>query len=310
MTTADGSNTKHGAENRKATRASDLTLRVALAQIDVTPGDYGANLPKIINLIERHRGKTDLLVFPEYALCGYLTGQAVYDHALRTNDDIFRRLLAATSGITIAICFIEETGAFNFYDSMAVIGDGEILSIHRKIYLVNYGVFEERRHFSVGPKHVHVDCGPFRLSPFICADAWNPALVHLAGMDLAHIFIFSACSPTQGLGSRLSTKESWHRINQFYASMYGVYILFANRVGDDNGLQFWGGSQIVDPFGKVLAEAKLFEEDVIEAVVHLGEVREARTILHTVRDENLYFIRRRLDGVLSANYSSVEAQNP
>jgi len=309
MTAIDGSQTKHRNGSDDERRGWGPTLRVGLAQIDVTPGDYRANLTKIVDLIERHRGKTDLLVFPEYALCGYLTGQDVYDYALRTNDDRFRELVVATSGITIAICFIEETGAFNFYDSMAIISDGQILGIHRKIYLVNYGVFEERRHFSVGPKHTSIDCGPFRLSPFVCADAWNPALVHLAGMDLAHIFIISACSPTQGLGSRLSTQESWHRINQFYASMYGVYVLFVNRVGDDGGLQFWGGSQVVDPFGRVIAEAKLLEEDVIEADVHLAEVREARTVLHTVRDENLYFIRRRLDGVLSDHYSSVEAQN-
>lgn len=309
MTTAEGSHDRRRVGNREAIRASSPALRVTLAQIDVTPGDYDANLPKIINLIEQHRGKTDLLVFPEYALSGYLTGKDVYDHALRTDDEVFQALVAATQGITIAMCFIEETGAFNFYDSMVFIGDRKILNIHRKIYLVNYGVFEERRHFSIGPKHVSVDLGAFRLAPFICADAWNPALVHLAGFDLAHIFIFSACSPTQGLGSRLSTRESWHRMNQFYASMYGVYVLFVNRVGDDSGLQFWGGSQIVDPFGQVIAEAKLNEEDVIEAEVHLAEVREARTVLHTVRDENLYFIRRRLDDVLSANYVSIEAQN-
>jgi len=309
MTIADGPHAHRRAGSRDAIRASSPTLRVALAQIDVTPGDYDANLPKIIGLIEQHRGKTDLLVFPEYALCGYLTGKDVYDHALRTDDDVFQALVAATSGITVAICFIEETGAFNFYDSMAFIGDGKLLKVHRKIYLVNYGVFEERRHFSIGPNHASVDSGAFRLAPFICADAWNPALVHLAGFDLAHIFIFSACSPTQGLGSRLSTRESWHRMNQFYASMYGVYVLFVNRVGDDSGLKFWGGSQIVDPFGRVLVEAKLNEEEVIEAEVHLAEVREARTVLHTVRDENLFFIRRRLDDVLSANYSSVEAQD-
>jgi predicted amidohydrolase len=98
-------------------------------------------------------------------------------------------------------------------------------------------------------------------------------------------------------------------MNQFYASMYGVYVLFVNRVGDDGGLTFWGGSQIVDPFGRVIAEGKIGEEDVVSAEVDLAEVREARTVLHTVRDEDLGFIRRRLDQVLSTNYSTVEAQN-
>jgi predicted amidohydrolase len=297
------------AGSREAIRASSAQLRVALAQVDAEPGDCAANIEKAKKLISEHRGKTDLLVFPEYFITGYISGQDVYEHALRTDDDLFQGLVKFTDGIMVAITFIEETGAFNFYDSIAFITDGRIVGIHRKIYLVNYGVFEERRHFSVGPNHQSLNAGAFRIAPFICADAWNPALVHLAAADLAHIFIFSACSPTQGLGSRLSTKESWHRMNEFYASMYGVYVLFVNRVGDDNGLTFWGGSQILDPFGKVIAQAKGDGEEVIEAEVKLAEVREARTVLHTVRDENLSFLNHRLERVIQSNYSSVEAQD-
>ena len=284
-------------------------MRVALAQVAMTPGDYDANLAKIKAIIDEQRGISDLLVFPEYTFSGYQTGQAVYDSALRLDDDIFQELVAHTQGITVAMGFIEETGAFNFYDSLAFIRDGKILGVHRKIYLVNYGAFEERKYFSVGPRHESIDSGAFRLTPFICADVWNPALVHLAGSDRAHIFVFSAASPTQGLGSRLSTRESWHRMNQFYASMYGVYVLFVNRAGKDGDLEFWGGSQIVDPFGRVLVEGKTGEEDVISAEIDLAEVREARTVLHTVRDEDLTFVRRRLDQVLATNYLTVEAQN-
>jgi predicted amidohydrolase len=98
-------------------------------------------------------------------------------------------------------------------------------------------------------------------------------------------------------------------MNQFYASMYGVYVLFVNRAGFDGDLEFWGGSQIVDPFGRVIAEGKIGGEDMVTAELDLAEVREARTVLHTVRDEELGFIRRRLDQVLATNYSTVEAQN-
>lgn len=311
MTSADSSYLEphRRAGSRRALRESSPRMRVALAQVAMEPGDYEANLPKIKGLIEEERGRTDLLVFPEYTFSGYQTGQAVYDSALRTDDDIFQELVSYTQDIMIAMGFIEETGAFNFYDSLAFIRDQEILSIHRKIYLVNYGAFEERKHFSPGPRQESIDLGVFRATPFVCADVWNPALVHLAGSDRAHMFVFSAASPSQGLGSRLSTRESWHRMNQFYASMYGVYVLFVNRVGSDGGLEFWGGSQVVDPFGHVLAEGKIGEEDIVRAEIDLAEVREARTVLHTVRDEDLGFIRRRLDNVLATNYMTVEAQN-
>ena len=306
---ANGKKPRRKAGSRDAIKTSSARLRVALAQIDVVPGDYSLNVPKIKRIIEENRGKTDLLVFPEYALSGYLTGQAIYDRALRTDDEQFQELVQSTRDITVAICFIEETGAFNFYDSMAILSHGQVLGIHRKIYLVNYGVFEERRHFSAGPNHQCVDIGAFRMAPFICADAWNPGLVHLAAAGLAHIFVFSACSPTQGLGSRLSTQESWKRMNQFYASMYGVYVLFVNRVGGDQGLHFWGGSEIVDPFGKVIASSNGANEEIIRAEISLAEVREARTVLHTVRDEDLGLIQRRLDSVINLQHSSVDAQN-
>lgn len=288
--------------------ASSPRLKVGLVQVDAEDADCERNIARAKDLIDAQRGKTDLLVFPEYYVTGYLTGQAVYDHALRTDDELFQNLVNATDDITVAISFIEETGAFNFYDSIAFIANRQVLGIHRKIYLVNYGAFEERRHFSVGPNHQSVNIGAFRVAPFVCADAWNPALVHLAAADLAHVFIFSAASPTQGLGSRLSTRESWYRMNQFYSSMYGVYVLFVNRVGDDNDLTFWGGSQIVDPFGKVIASGS-DKEDIVEAELSLAEVREARTVLHTVRDENLHFLNRRLQNVLQTNYATVEAQN-
>ena len=297
------------AGSRAALRASSPRMRVALAQVDVVPGDYDANLPRIKRIIDEQRGQADLLVFPEYTFSGYQTGQAVYDSALRVDDAIFQELVAATQGITVAIGFIEETGAFNFYDSLAFIRDGKVVGIHRKIYLVNYGAFEERKYFSVGPRHQSLHLDDFRLTPFICADVWNPALVHLAGSDRAHIFVFSAASPTQGLGSRLSTRESWHRMNQFYASMYRRLRPLRKSCRPRQRPRVLGRQPDRRPLRPCHSRRQDRDEDIVTAELDLAEVREARTVLHTVRDEDLRFIRRRLDDVLENNYSTVEAQN-
>jgi predicted amidohydrolase len=285
-----------------AAKRKHQKLKVALAQIDCSPGDTRLNLAKIKRLIDECRGEVDLLVFPEYALSGYVTGQTIFDCALRTDDELFLDVVGATGDITVALGFIEEAPAFNFYNSLAILRNGQILGVHRKIYLINYGVFEERKHLSVGPSYQCIDLGAFRMAPFICGDAWNPALVHLAAADLAHIFVFPACSPTSGLGTRLSTKESWKRLNRFYASIYGVYVLFVNRVGEDQGLEFWGQSEVIDPFGVAVASTDDDGEELIRAEVDLGQVREARTILHTVRDEDLDFIQRRLQKVINQQY--------
>src|SRR5690606_28814421 len=79
--------------SRASLRASPR-MRVSLAQVDMEPGDYDANLPKIKRIIDEQRGQTDLLVFPEYTFSGYQTGQAVYDSALRVDHNIFRELVS------------------------------------------------------------------------------------------------------------------------------------------------------------------------------------------------------------------------
>ncbi len=277
-------------------------LRVGLAQVDCESGEVLDNIDKIKRIISKYRKKVDLLVFPEYSLAGYVTGKAIYDCALRTDDKAFKDLARATKGITVAVGFIEETAAFNFYNSLAFFQDGKLLNIHRKIYLINYGVFEERKHLAVGPGYQCVDIGPFRVAPFICGDAWNPALAHLAAADLAHVFLIPACSPTKGLGGRFSTQESWKRLNRFYASMYGVYTVFVNRVGRDKDLDFWGQSEVIDPFGATVAASSEAKEEIVTCVLDLQQVREARTILNTVRDEDLDFIQRRLQKVMGKHY--------
>ena len=104
--------------------------------------------------------------------------------------------------------------------------------------------------------------------------------------------------PDQGLGGRFSTQEGWKRINRFYASMYGVYTVFVNRVGRVKDLDFWGQSEIIDPFGAVVAASSGTKEEVIIAELDLQQVREARTILNTVRDDDLDFLQRRLQNVI------------
>lgn len=279
---------------------------VGLAQINCEPGNVKANIDHVKEIIFAHREQVDLLVFPEYALSGYVKGHANYDVALKHNDEDFHSLVNATRDVAVVVGFIEETSTFNFYNSIALINNRQLIRTHKKIYLVNYGIFEERKHFSTGKNQTVWNLDKFRLSPFVCADAWNPAMVHLAAAESAHVMLFPACSPEEGLGGRLSTKEHWQRMNRFYATTYGSYILFVNRVGNDEQLTFWGGSEIVDPFGQVVAATDSKEEEVVIGEIDLAKVRESRTILHTIRDEDLLFIRRRLDQVLAYLTSEVE----
>jgi predicted amidohydrolase len=280
------------------------TLRIGLAQVDADLGDVSANVDRAVGLIDSARGHVDLLVFPELALTGYTVGNRFPSLALRTDDPLFQRLVEATTDndVAVAIGFVEETDAFQFFNSLAFLQHGRLLHTHRKIYLPNYGVFEERKFFSAGRNFDTLDVGRFRLAPFICGDAWNPASVHLAAADQCHVIVIAACSPDGALGSRLSTKENWKRLNRFYAAIFGCYVVFVNRAGSEGPLKFWGESEIIDPFGQPVAVSSGEAEELVYGEADLGQLREARTVLHTLRDDDLSFLQRRLEKIIVRHY--------
>jgi len=279
-----------------------MNLKVGLVQMDCALGNLRKNIETVKEYIQSQKGKADILIFPELTLTGYGVGNEFHRYSLRTNDDLFLDLISATEDITIAVGFIEETESFSFYNSLATIKDKEILNIHRKVYLPNYGMFEERKHFKPGADYSTFVVDKFRFAPFICGDAWSPAFVHLAASDLANVIFISVCSPDKGLGSRLSSRENWKRLIRFYASMYGCYVVFVNRVGSESNLKFWGESEVIDPFGNRLGGFDDDSEGVVVCELFLTEVREARTVINTIRDEDFNFLARRLRRVMELSY--------
>ncbi len=284
-----------------AARKTHRLLHVGMAQVDCALYDVLANMAKATELIEAHRGELDLLIFPELSLTGYSVGEKFHSVALRLDNPDLQRLMRAAQGITVGVGFIEETPSFRFFNSFLYFRDGEIVHKHRKIFLPNYGVFEEKKYFASGSRFDCFDHNQFRIGHFTCGDAWNPALVHVAASDAANVMVFSACSPDIALGggNRLSNRKNWLRLARFYATMYGVFTVFVNRTGSERDMDFYGESTIVDPFGEMVTRARGRKEGVFTSTLNLNQVRKARTMLHTVRDDDLEFIQRSLSRVRS-----------
>lgn len=266
--------------------------KIGLAQVDCVVGDVDANVEKITGYVDEYGDDVDLLAFPEYATTGHGLGEGYFDASLRLDDPPFKRLLEASRKTTLAVGFIEETDDFHLYNSLAILRGGMISRIHRKVYLQNYGIFEEKKYFAAGDDYETVRQGRFRYAPLICGDAWNPGIVHLGALKKAHVYLFSTCSPGGGLGPEVSSERNWKRLNRLFATLYGCYVLFVNRVGTDEGTTFWGGSEVIDPFGEPVASTDSSDEDVVLAELDLDRVREARQVLYTTRDERLDFLKR------------------
>ena len=143
------------------------------------------------------------------------------------------RLAAATRGAAAVVGFIEESPSMNFYNSALVMVDGEVLFAYRKLNLPNYGIFEERKIFSHGKRVRVFRLQDFNLAVFICNDLWHPSLPYLGVCQKADAFITVFNSADTSMGNEFSNIESWEIINKFYARVFGIYNICANRVGTE-----------------------------------------------------------------------------
>ncbi len=275
-------------------------LRVGVAQMESALGDIDANVEKHVEAIADARGKgVDVLMFPEVSLTGHSAGHDALTLARDRGDPVVSTLADAAGDICVIFGFIEEGPAAQFYNSSFAVRDGRILFIHRKINLPTYGALEEGKHYASGR---YVDtfelAHRWRASLLICADVWNPGLVYLSALHGATVLFVPISSAREAVGAEFDNPSGWDVCVRFYAMIYGLPVVMANRVGQEGDLTFWGGSRILDAFGRTLAEAGTGEE-IIVADLDYERVRKARHLLPTVRDSDLALILRESERLAS-----------
>lgn len=296
-------------------------MKVGVYQINPVLLDVQANIENTILILEEAKAQgVNLVILPELALTGYFVRERYHEVALRLDSPQIRQLTQATKGTAAVVGFIEESRAMNFYNSALVAVDGKILFAYRKLNLPNYGVFEERKIFSAGKQVRVFNLHGFTFAPLICNDLWHPSLPFLAVTQKADIFITMFNSSRGSMGNEFSNIESWNIINRFYSRVFGVYNLCANRVGcevfedfgsdetdtahaavsavDDSRFRFWGGSEIINPFGQSIAKAPLYETDAIFAEISRDLVRKKRILLPYLKNDDPYLTHRELTRIL------------
>ncbi|MCD4778248.1 MAG: nitrilase [Desulfobacterales bacterium] len=291
-------------------------MKVATYQTDPILLDIKANLEDTISKIHHAKEKkADLIVFPELALTGYFVGEKYHEVALKIESKEIKKLALATKGTAAIVGFIEESKSMNFYNSALIAVDGEVLFAYRKLNLPNHGVFEERKYFSNGKRVSTFRLLGYNLSVFICNDMWHPALPYLGICQKADIFITILNSSQGSMGSEFNNIESWEIINRFYSRVFGIYNICVNRVGieryfekresmknteedEDDPYRFWGGSEIINPFGKQIAKAALYKPDMIFAEISRDLLRRKKILLPYLRDDEPHFTCRELNRIL------------
>jgi predicted amidohydrolase len=263
---------------------------VRIAQFSPKLGDVPANLEHMLAAAdEAAADSVDLLVFPELSLTGYALRDHVSEVACGVDAPELQALASASERVSIAFGFVEETPDHLFFNSAAYLEGGRLLHVHRKVHLPTYGLFEEGRYFAAGETVRAFDTRFGRLAMLVCEDLWHLPVPYLAALDGAGMLLALSAGPTRGLDHDGHAKSSsaWERLLLTYASSLTVYVVYANRVGFEDGVGFWGGSEILDPSGRIVVKGKYHEPDSPTASLDLDLLRRERIQTPLLRDERL-----------------------
>jgi predicted amidohydrolase len=215
---------------------------------------------------------------------------------IETHSKPISSLAEAAGEMAVVVGFCEEGQRFQTYNSAAYLEGGVLRHLHRKLYLPNYRIYEERKHYNPGQNMRAFDTRLGRMAMLICNDAWQTFLPFIAVQDGAQVLIIPADSGSYpSYPELLDTRDYWRGITRFYARMLECYVVFVNRVGKQDNLVFWGYSHVVDPWGTVVAEGPLHEEDLITVDIDLGNVRRRRREVPLVKEARLALLARELN---------------
>lgn len=280
-------------------------LRIALVQTAPRLGLFDENLDRHRMLLaEARAGDAGLVVFPELGLTGYQLQDLASEVAIRLDDPRLAAFAAETDGVSAIVSFVEESDDHRLFISAALLEDGRVVHVHRKLFLPTYGLFDERRFFAPGDllRAVSSRLG-VGLGIAICEDLWHLPVAQILALDGAQIIVNISSSPGRDMAATnevgLGTATSWRTLMRAYAQLTTSFVVFVNRVGVEESISFWGGSEVIGPSGAPVFSAPLYDEGLYFVDIDLGDVRRERIALPLLRDERLELEVRELQRIVA-----------
>src|SRR5438874_3526136 len=249
-------------------------MKIALGQINTTIGDFCGNAAKILDYVHRAKQQgADLILFPELAICGYPPRDLVENHAFVTqNGETLGRLARQIRGIAM-ICGLvtpaqSETGK-SVMNSAALVRDGSVAFMQSKMLLPTYDVFDEDRYFAPARKQEIITLNGSKLALTICEDAWNDKHFwqkRLYSVDPVEELVRAGGNLVLNISASPFTvhkRDTRKKMLQAIAADFKVPVVMCNQVGGNDSLIFDGSSLVVGADGRVLAQGRSFEEDLV-----------------------------------------------
>lgn len=257
-------------------------IKLALAQISCKRGDKTENLKNIEKIVTSAKRQTaSLVIFPELSLTGYTIRDQIYELAETIpgpSTNILEKIAKKTETyIVFGMPELSEKTHATVYNSAVLIGPEGFIGKYRKMYLPTHSVFEEKRYFRPGYQTAVFDTELGKIGLIICYDIFFPEVSRLTRLEGAQLIICISASPAV-------RRMFFETLTAARAIENSSFLAYVNLVGIEDGLQFWGGSRLIGPQGKILAKAKYDKEDLVTSEVHYADIKPVEAFVPVLKD--------------------------
>jgi len=257
-------------------------IKVALAQVSFQLEDKARNIRKIeYNTKKARKEGAELVIFPELSLTGYTLRDRLYENAETipgNSTNILEKVAEETGAhIVFGMPELSEKTKSTIYNTAVLIGPEGFIGRYRKMHLPTHSVFEEKRYFRPGYQETVFETQLGRIGLGICYDIFFPEVSRLARLKGAQLIVYISASPA-------TRREFFEILIAARAIENTSFLAYVNLVGIENGLQFWGGSRLIGPNGRILARAKYEEEELVIGEIDYTNIRSIEAFVPTLRD--------------------------
>ena len=257
-------------------------LRVAIAQINTTVGDLDGNTAKIIDYIGRAKeAGADIVTFPELAITGYPPEDLLLKNGfVQKNLDCLSKIMGHTKGITAVVGFADLKQ--DIYNAAAVISDGELMGVHHKAFLPNYGVFDEQRYFRSGDELRVYEQDGVIFGVEVCEDSWYAEGPHRLQSLVGGAQVILVINASPFYAGKWKFREEMIATR---ATDNACFFVYGNLIGGQDELVFDGHTMVFGPDGKLICRGPVFEEALITVDLDMSEVTHYRLTETRLRQE-------------------------
>lgn len=257
-------------------------IKIALAQISCKRGDKAENIKKIEREVTKAKQQgAELVIFPELSLTGYTMRDQIYELAETIpgpSTTVLEKLAKKTGTyIVFGMPELSEKTQATIYNAAVLVGPNGFIGKYRKMYLPTHSVFEEKRYFRPGYQTAVFETELGKIGLIICYDIFFPEVSRLARLKGAQLIVCISASPA-------TRRTFFETLTAARAIENTAFLAYVNLVGIEDGLQFWGGSRLIGPNGKVLVKAKYDEEDLVIGEINYADIRPTEAFVPILKD--------------------------